>query len=231
MQVKVLSWNIWVNNNFELVKDFLAKFDADIIGLQEVSGNDESRDTVSFLKELGYQGMFFPQVRPWAGNGRSDGPAIFSKYPIIASNKYVLSEKFGVGAVQADIKLGQQIVHFFSTHLSHTHQHESSDQMAQISILLKNIAGESSVLMGDFNAIPTGRTIRKIKEKLVDTDPHNSPTWSMYPDGCEVCKPQKINIRLDYIFTSKGIQTHSYKVEYSKGSDHLPISLILEPSL
>jgi endonuclease/exonuclease/phosphatase family metal-dependent hydrolase len=130
--------------------------------------------------------------------------------------------------VQANIKINDQIVHVFSTHLSHTHQQNSVIQLQQASEVLAHIPDNSSILMGDFNAIPSSTTIEKVKEVLVDTDTHNLPTWSVYPEGCVECNPQKIDIRLDYIFTTKDITTNSYKVESSKGSDHLPISAVVE---
>ena len=82
--------------------------------------------------------------------------------------------------------------------------------------------------MGDFNATSDSKTILKVKESFIDVDSNNEPTWSVYPEGCVTCNPQKIDIRLDYIFTTKDIKTHSYRVEDSKGSDHLPISVMAE---
>lgn len=228
MELKVLSWNIWVNNKFQLVKQFLKNSNSDVFGLQEVSSNDPLRDTVGYLNSLGYREVFAPLSRPWVATGRTDGPAIFTKHKIVSSKKYALSEKYGVGAVQADIQIGDKTIHFFSTHLSHTHQQDSADQLDQLQQLLSVIPSETSILVGDFNALPTSRTIQEVKAKLVDADHDNQPTWSIYPDGCEICKPPKIDLRLDYIFTTKDITAHSYQVEDSKGSDHLPISTTVE---
>lgn len=228
MQIKILSWNIWIDSHFELVKEFLKNADADIIGLQEVREDDPSRETVKYLKSLGYQHVFAPIAKTWGGNVWNDGPAIFSKYEIITSKKYMLSDEDSRAAAQADIKVGDETLHVFSTHLTHTHQQDSAVQLQQVEELLKHILPESSILMGDFNAIPSSQTIQKVRELLVDTDTNEQPTWSVYPEGCVTCNPQKIDIRLDYIFTSKDIRTHSYKVEDSKGSDHLPISVIAE---
>ena len=63
---------------------------------------------------------------------------------------------------------------------------------------------------------------------MLDTDLNNQPTWSMYPEGCSICNPQKVDVRLDYIFTTKDIKTLFYHVENSKGSDHLPIAAGIE---
>ena len=121
-----------------------------------------------------------------------------------------------------------KILHVFSTHLTHTHQKDSVAQFQQAEELMKHIQSEMSVLMGDFNATPESITIQRVKTQLVDTDSKDQPTWSVYPQGCIICNPQEIDFRLDYIFTTKDIKTHSYKVEDSKGSDHLPISVIVE---
>ncbi|MDZ4226986.1 MAG: hypothetical protein U1D26_00745, partial [Patescibacteria group bacterium] len=67
--------------------------------------------------------------------------------------------------------------------------------------------------------------IKRMGKALKDTDPSHAPTWSVYPEGCKVCNPQAIDVRLDYIFASRDLKTHSPKVESSKASDHLPISV------
>lgn len=229
MQVKILSWNIWVDNHFNQIKDFLQKSDADIIGLQEVMENDPSRDIVKYLERIGFNYVFTPITKNWDGEIWSFGPAIFTKHQIVSRNKFMLTEKEDSRAlVQADIKINNRVVHVFCTHLTHTHQKNSDLQLQQAKELLAHIPDKNSLLMGDFNALPDSKTIAKVKEVLIDADINNGPTWSVYPEGCQTCNPQKIDTRLDYIFTTKDIKTNSYKVESSKGSDHLPISVIAE---
>lgn len=228
MQIKILSWNIWIDSHPEQIKEFLRNSDAEIVGLQEVTEDDPSRETIKYLNSLGYKHVFAPVSKTWGGKVYNDGPAIFTKHEIVSTNKFVLAKVDGRALVQANIKIGDKLIHAFSTHLPHTHQKDSPIQLQQVEELLKHIPIEGSVLMGDFNAIPESPTIQKVKEKLVDTDLTNQPTWSVYPEGCITCNPQKIDIRLDYIFTTKDINTKSYKVEDSKGSDHLPISVIAE---
>ena len=55
-----------------------------------------------------------------------------------------------------------------------------------------------------------------------------TPTWSVYKMGCQVCLIDEVKYKLDYIFTSKNLKTESFEVYESKGSDHLPISTIVE---
>lgn len=228
MHIKILSWNIWVDGYFDKITDFLKNSEADIIGLQEVNKDDPSKGTIRYMASLGYVYVFAPTKKNWREKFPSDGPAVFTTHEIVFSKKYILSEDGMYTAVQADIKIGDKILHVFSTHLTHTHQKDSITQLQQVEELLKHIPSRKSVLMGDFNATPESITIQKVKSQLVDTDSKNQPTWSVYPQGCTTCNPQEIDIRLDYLFTTKDLKTHSYKVEDSKGSDHLPISIIVE---
>lgn len=126
---------------------------------------------------------------------------------------------------RADIDVGGRVLHVFSTHTVHTHQKPSGKQEAQVARLIEKLPTENVIAMGDFNATPESKAIHMMRERLVDTDQSDKPTWSMYPEGCGVCKPQALDTRLDYIFVSKDLAFHSYEVGKSTGSDHLPVSV------
>ncbi len=228
MQIKVLSWNIWIDCYFEKVAQFLKSANADIIGLQEVLPNDPKRDVISLLKNLGYNHVFSPFEHSWGTKVFNDAPAIFTKFKIQKSDTHILSEKDARIAVRADIKVGDKTLHVFSTHLIHIHQQPSKVQEEQARTLIKNLPAENTIVMGDFNATPESSTIKNMRKVLVDSDPSSKPTWSMYEAGCKICYPGGVKIRLDYIFTSKDINISSFTVENSKGSDHLPISVVIE---
>lgn len=235
MKLKILSWNIWIEGDFDKASDFLKKSDADIIGLQEVMDDDPKRDVISFLKNLGYKYVFAPIEKPWGTevSGEKpkifrDGPAVFSKYPVLKTQTYSLSKVDTRVAARADILVNDKAFHIFSTHLIHTHQKESEVQKEQITNLIKNLQSEKTIVMGDFNATPESSIMQMMKKILVDSDLSSTPTWSVYPKGCAYCNPQKIDTRLDYTFVSKDIKILSSKVEQSKASDHLPISTVIE---
>jgi len=225
MQLKVLSWNIWIDGYFDLVLDFLEKSNADIIGLQEVVADDPKRDIIGFLNNLGYEHVFSPARKGWGNKIWNDGPAVFSKRKIVKSETFILSKSESRAAATAEIMIGNRTLYVFSTHLIHTHQQQSEIQEEQAKNLLKLVPPNRAILMGDFNAEPTSSAIKIISQSLVNSDPLNQPTWSVYPEGCETCSPQKIDLKLDYIFTTKGLKTSNFKVENSKASDHLPISV------
>ena len=227
MELKIISWNIWDEGHFDEIAQFLKSSEADIVGLQEVLPFSKSIPIIEFLTSLGYEHVYAP-ARLSSGEKEEMGNAVFSKYPIVSSAVHVLSEENKRIAVQADIAVEGKIVHVFSVHLLHTHQQPSSTQELQAENLLKVLPQEKVIVMGDFNATPESIALQKMHSVLTDTDTTSAPTWSVYPEGCPVCNPQKIDTRLDYIFTSPDVQTITSKIESSKGSDHLPISATVE---
>jgi len=60
MTLKILSWNIWYDGDFEKISKFLSEFNADIVGLGEVVPDDPTRDTIDFMRKLGYQHILAP---------------------------------------------------------------------------------------------------------------------------------------------------------------------------
>lgn len=228
MKLKFLSWNIWIDGYFDQVTDFLKKSEADIIGLQEVLSDDPRRDVISFLHKLGYEHIFAPIKKTWGDKVWSDGPAVFSKYKIQSSKTYILSKDDGRAAARADILIGNELLHVFSTHLIHTHQKQSDVQEEQGLNLIKELPDEHALVMGDFNAKPDSTVIKNMENVLINSDSTSQATWSVYTEGCKVCMPNKIDTKLDYIFVSKDLKASNFKVEESKASDHLPISVTVE---
>lgn len=233
MKLKILSWNIWYNGDLEKVNEFLENFNADIIGLQEVMMVDNKvKLSKRLMEELGYKYVFAPAFQiPINGIPTNVGNAILSKYPIISHTVHNLSEhKNNRVAVQSDIQIDDKILHVFSTHLIHTHQQPSELQDLQATNLVKVLTPEKTILMGDFNALPDSNAIKIISNVLINTDANLLPTWSVYPYGCKdkTCVPSGIKYKLDNIFVSNDLQTSLFKVEESKASDHLPISVIIE---
>lgn len=227
MNLKVLSWNIWIDGYFDQVSDFLKSSNADIIGLQEVNENDPGKDVVGYLSSLGYEHVFAPR-QIYRKTGVHFGPSVFSRYNIESKKVHSLSKEEERFAVQANIQVGNQTLYVFSTHLLHTHQQESKIQNEQVKNLIRILPEKQTIAMGDFNATLESSTIKNMQKVMADSDPTSSPTWSVYPEGCPVCKPQKIDTRLDYIFTTKDVKVDSFEVGDSKGSDHLPILATVE---
>ena len=243
MQLKILSWNIWGGHYLPQVIDLLKESNAHIIGLPEVTQDPGGANNLAQVigEQLGYKWVYAPvkQLKASEINLKSEkiierGNAILSRYKITGNKNHPLSEVHKRFALETTIRVNTKNLNVFSTHLVHIHQQPSETQEKlethemQATNLIKFLPKENTIVMGDFNATQKSAAIRKMCEAFVDTDPASTPTWSVYPEGCPVCKPQSIDTRLDYIFTSRGIKTSSFKVENSKGSDHLPISVIVE---
>lgn len=227
--MKILSWNIWVDCNFDQLKEFLQTSNADVMGLQEVKNDDPERNVISYLTGLGYKHFFARTEQVWDGKVYRHGPAIFSKFPIVHSEKIQLAEGDDErAAAYAQIDVNGNLLHIFSTHLIHTHQEPSSQQEAQTEKLIEKLPKENVIVMGDFNATSESESIQKMMKQLVDTNTEATPTWSVHPEGCHKCNPQVVDTRLDYIFVSKDLKVHSFEVGASKASDHLPISISVE---
>jgi len=223
--MKLLSWNMWVEGYFDQVKSFLLDADADVICLQEVQDNDPERDVIAFLTGLGYQHVFAMTEHAWGGKEYRIGPALFTRLPVVSSRIFLINEVKPRAVAQLDILVNGKNVHIFGVHLAHKHQKPSEEQEGEATRLIKELPNDHVIVMGDLNATPDSATVQAVKKVLVDTDLASTPTWSMYPKGCEVCLPQAVDVRLDYIFVSKDLKTNSFQVGKSTASDHLPISV------
>lgn len=231
MEIKIISWNIWFGKFYDTVVDFLAKSEAPIIGLQEVTQTKTGKNNIGqkLARKLGYNYTYATgmDLEPH-GIPLVMGNAVLSKYPIISTQVHNLSQSQNRVAVQANIQVNKDIIHIISAHLLHTHQHESPTQNEQAKNLSSLVPKTKTVIMGDFNSTPTSSPIKIMCEKFNTPTDITKPTWSMYPEGCEECLPQELNIRLDYFFTSKDIVYKDFKIHSSKGSDHLPMSITIE---
>jgi endonuclease/exonuclease/phosphatase family metal-dependent hydrolase len=238
MKIKLCSWNIWGGQYSDQVIDYIMHHEADIICLQEVIEDLDGNNNIAKLiaKQLGYECVYAPtkqietsflftKLQPKKATW---GNAILSRYPIAEFKVHQLSEESPRTALEAFIPVHQKTLHVFSTHLIHTHQQDSALQDLQAKNLLAIMPKTDSLVMGDFNATPDSSCINIMNESLTNTDTElSAATWSVYAEGCPTCDPKTLDTRLDYIFATDDLKTKSFKVDVSKGSDHLPISVIL----
>ncbi len=238
-KVKVVSWNIWGGQHLPEILDFLSELKPEIICLQEVIQDLDGRNNTAeaIARHLGYKSSYFtPTYEIDAGKFYkkleprvvSMGNAIVSKNAIQDVKLYSLSEERPRFLLEALIPANGQMLHVFSTHLLHTHQKPSGLQEFQAKRIAEIIPKEHALLGADLNATPQSTVVKTLKQVMVSTDSAFAPTWSVYPEGCPVCNPQAIDTRLDYLFVTKDLKFHSFEVHQSKGSDHLPISVVIE---
>jgi len=215
--------------------------DADIIALQEILEDEKGNSALTLANILGYEcvfdiGMQMPEKFLGDPLRKSEeiirfGNAILSKHKILAHKIYNLSPEGEESRtmVQADIQIADEIVHAFSLHLKHSHQQPLELQNQQANKLISILPTGKLIVMGDFNALPVSYPVEKMRNILQDAEPGQAtPTWSVYPGGCSVCKEEGVHYKLDYIFTSKDIKIKSFEIGKTKGSDHLPLYSIIE---
>lgn len=231
MTMRLLSWNIWGGLFLPVITGYLLHAKADIVALQEVEEQGEDKNTARIIAEaLGYSYVYARSMHYNTVDGKDAyrGNAVLSKYPIVTNTTHVLSSEQTRTATQADIDIGGRTLHVLSVHLIHSHQQPSLLQEGQVASLVAASPKERTVIMGDFNSLPESKTIADIRDVFRDTDPDRIPSWCLYPDGCKVCKPEKVQWKLDYIFVSHDLKTGEFRVGESKGSDHLPVMVNLD---
>lgn len=238
MKIKVVSWNIWQGNRLDEIISFLKDSNADIIGLQEVVERDGTNTAAIIANELGLQCVYYRSIDK-TRLGVPQGNAILSKFSLLNSEVHYLSnvniykgtaETEPRIAVEVKIKIGFKTLYVLTTHLAYSPEFKSSEtRNIQIDNLIRRLHSTNTILMGDFNSHPDSINISNINRILVNTDNDLSkPTWTIYPFEYEGFKEDSLRHRLDYIFVSKDIKVDAFLVEDSKGSDHLPVSAVLE---
>ncbi|MBI2039661.1 endonuclease/exonuclease/phosphatase family protein [Candidatus Microgenomates bacterium] len=238
MQIKVVSWNIWQGHHLKMIISFLKQNNADVIGLQEAIEKDGTNTAAVIAKELGYQCSYHRAVDQ-TRLGYPQGNAILSRYPIAKSIFHKLSglslykntaETEPRIAVEAKINTGNNMLTVFTVHLAYSHQFkESKMRNLQVDNLIKLLPSARAILMGDFNSHPDSLIVTKLNQVMVNADQNLTvPTWTVYPFNVEGFAETKLRHRLDYIFVSKDIRVRSFRVKDSEGSDHLPVSAIVE---
>ncbi len=237
MKITVLSWNIWQGKHFPEIIDFLRDKDADIVGLQEVIEKDGTNTAEEIAAALKLNHAYYQAINK-TRLGHPQGNAILSKYPIEVSKRHFLSppelyqdtaETEPRIAVEAKIRIGNDLLTVLTVHLAYSDRFEHSDMRdLQVQNLIKILPKSETILMGDFNSHPEDPNISRIGKVLANADEKpTEPTWTLYLHDYEGFREDKLRHRLDYIFASKDLSVEGFKIEQSRGSDHLPISAIL----
>jgi endonuclease/exonuclease/phosphatase family metal-dependent hydrolase len=241
--------NGWGNDNVELISNSIKwarENPSEIKCFQEFYQDytTPSRNTIKIIGDNGaYEHAYF------AANGearkRSNGMAIFSKFPIINSGK-VFDNKRQNGAMFADIKINQDTIRVYNTHLESMNisaaeldnlegikkQYRNTIRKlkegikmrtAQMSILKKHMANSPFpvILAGDFNDLPYSYTYFSLKEDLENAFENKGRGFGF------TYNKVLFFLRIDNVFYEKPLEVLQFKtlreVDYS---DHYPISAV-----
>lgn len=174
--IKVLTLNLWNRTGpwearRELVRNWIAELDPDLIGFQEVL-RGEGMDQLADLAPEGFHTDFAQATEFWVDEDQSFGNAVCSRWPIVDREELPLPEH-GDGetrvALSVDVDAPVGTVSFTCTHLNWKLHHgmvrERQVQAVADLVLRRRPRGDAfpPILVGDFNAVPESAEIRYLK--------------------------------------------------------------------
>ena len=157
--IKIASYNIkhgeLANHDFDVIAEDIIRNDIEIIALQEVDQNttrNGNQDTMEHLADAtDYYYCYSASLENYQGGQYGNG--ILSKYPIVSYERIVLpktnsdpSKEEQRTLLHAEIDIGGQIFHYFSTHFQ---GYSAVAQFAEINNHTKNC--DFFVVAGDYN--------------------------------------------------------------------------------
>lgn len=245
--VKIMTYNIFGARDgglykaadFDKLAEVIKAKDPDFVFLNEVdSASNRSQGTVHYVelaKRLGMNYAYavaFKFADMWGGSGPGAyGDAVLSKHPILEQRDFNMkyapgqndgsSEKRSVCAVKS--KIGGKELWLAATHLDHRKLDDSRYYQAQqLEEITSKLTGKL-FLGGDFNAIPSSRTMQRIFR----TFQHSYTSEAQYTFPSHLSRPNSEPTSLiDYILyrkAEKGIKCVSYDVVQNTASDHCAV--------
>ena len=228
-EFKMVTFNNKVDDyGKENVENYVNSFDADIV----------------LLQEAGYDRLGNPELKSLENTFHNSIVSFYSKYKI--KEKGSIQFVSNGDAIYADVEIKGKIIRFINVYLEPFQLHKSmvkptsnideneekakglvrkflpvfKTHQEQVEILKDFIKNSPYpvVLAGDFNSVPNSFEYYTISNLLDDAflTAGNGSATSFHD--------YKFPIRIDYVFTSKGIEPVSYKVDRSKIlSDHNPV--------
>lgn len=222
----------------------------DLLCIQEFPGAGDAQ-----LKLIDEISGFLPYYAVHSSSPQDMHIALFSRYPILQSQKIIFPDESSNTAMWAVLDIDGQVVKVFNAHLQTTNLNQNRirpsdniDRAASRIIRLKDMMNENGVIRarqadlirtlidestcpvivcGDFNDTPASYAYRKIKGNLEDSFRSCGKGY-----GYTYRYLRKL-FRIDYVFYSRdvfrGIRYYSPDLEYS---DHKPVivGLDLDPT-
>lgn len=206
----------------------ISKVAPDIVGLNEIRGNDTRGfygEQTELLKD--FSGMpysfFAPAIR------FDDGPygnAMLSRLEPLSVENIKIPDpeerKYG-GYYETRCLIKAKFEGGLTVLITHFGLNPDEVENA-ITAVLENIEDEKCIFMGDLNLGENDARLDAIREKMVDTA-------SVYGKGLLTFPSNAPEIKLDYIFVSKDIKVKSVFIPSDVVSDHLPFVADIEVEL
>jgi endonuclease/exonuclease/phosphatase family metal-dependent hydrolase len=222
--LRVATYNILAGNHgLAEVVDAVRSLDADLVGLQEVDRGTRRSGGVDqpqwIADALGME-VAFAHHRAYDG-GRI-GVALLSRYAIAKARRIAMPTG-GLAALDAEVKLAGDVVRVLVVHLHPTDPRDPPARRAQMDAArlveartvldLATRARGPVVVLGDFNARPSGPEYAAASAVLADACPDGGATW---PASFPI-------VRIDYVWTSAALRSVGCPRLAPTASDHLPV--------
>lgn len=236
MKLKIMQYNTYSCSNYKDAKvDFkgtaeaIAKFDPDIIGLNEIRDEGASVEYDAQLRilssMLGFSYFYFAKAID--DNGPNPyGNGLMSKYPIIEADTVMIPDPkvrkydgyYETRCVlKAKILVDGKILNVVVSHFG-LNPDEAENAVKTVA---ENLESENCILMGDFNVTPEDKVLEPIRERLVDT--------AIFFEGERLSFPSYAPERkIDYILTTPDINVLKADIPEIIASDHRPHTLEIE---
>ncbi|HSH18459.1 MAG TPA: endonuclease/exonuclease/phosphatase family protein [Candidatus Saccharimonadales bacterium] len=239
MQLSLLQWNVWFEEDIERVLGFLRQHPTDVICLQELTSGysrQKHANTWEYLaRELGYSVHYqaVPVRTPEAEWQQAN--AILSRFPIVSTASHWIHEPVSVddqprSYVEAVLDIGGTPVTVATTHLSFAKQFALTPakkaEVDRLTALVDATRGPY-VLTGDLNDLPDSYCVSELMARLDHAGPPlTQNTWTTKPFIFPDFEATGLDWRLDYVFC-KGLKVDDSKIIMTDVSDHLPIAVSL----
>jgi endonuclease/exonuclease/phosphatase family metal-dependent hydrolase len=236
VELRVLQWNVWVEEPIDRIIEELRHIDADVYCLQELTtdGTDAGNGPARLAEGLGLNVHFYaPPRSDYKGVPTVMGNAVCSRHPLAAERFVILRPTGGEGLdrgrvyVEAAVETTDGVVTVGSTHLSYIHaMQDSPAKREEIEALIAATGPDPSrlIVTGDFNATPETTSMQRMSEHLTDAGPDSSnKTWTTKPYSDGDFKADSCDWRLDYVFMSSDAVALESRVVDSRWSDHRPV--------
>jgi endonuclease/exonuclease/phosphatase family metal-dependent hydrolase len=251
MIIKLLQLNINSDNFWDKLIPYLKTHDFDVLHFQEVTGKNTiagninaKRDTFIELQKT-LQGNYNSELsitqRYTSSPDAYMGNAIFYKkqFTLIKKNEITLSsfepfpkdstdyENVGRKVLHLTLEIEKKQISFLNAHAAWGRDHiEKPFQTKQGDILLTYLktVNPPFVLTGDFNITPEQPLMQKISSLTRNLITENNITNTLNPKNhrAKVLFPK--GLAVDYIFTSKELQSKNFAVIDEGLSDHFGLT-------
>ena len=230
--LRVVTYNILAaKRGLAGIIDTLDDLDAHLIALQEVDRNTRRFERIDIVTELADAlGLHHAFARHRRYQGGEIGVALLSRFPIVNSRR-IGTRGSRLGMLLATVETEDGPMRVLVVHFHPTDPRASDRRRNKMDALRAKEATRAlelaiaetapTLVLGDFNARPSGPEYAEFERFLTDACADSPGTWPT---------PLPL-IRIDYVWHSQHFQSRACPIVSSSASDHRPVIVDLLQTL